>query len=690
MSLVSPAAPAVLAVHARRHALLAVLCSIVATACTKDVTPITEPPIDIGQIAITNGNVTVEKGFHLTMAATVRNKQGVTLTNIPLAWRSLAENVATIDINGRLTAIDTGTTTIVASALNVISAPVAIRVVHVGADKIDAYLFTPPTAVNPGATADSIHVLVSDALGKPLTVPVRVAFAVTRGGGTISPAIATTDRNGVAAAEWKLGPTADLNTATATLLGEEDHPLTSVSSSVATFALRTYAALTAVEGDGQTGVVLSGLPTPPSVRLVDSLGKPRLGVPVTFAVTGGGKVAAQVVSTGADGTASPGVWTLGETPGVQMLVAKVELATVTLTATATGTPVFYTPTEIVAGGFGTCALEVDGSASCWGLEPAVGDSSAVNKYVPTPTSGGIKFINIATGPTNPSHFCGIAVDQFLYCWGPNSFPDTTTGTKLTTAPVPSKVSSSLAWTSVAPGQAHTCAIAADQLAYCWGDNSQGQLGDRSTKIRLAPGVVSGGFKFAQVSSGAAHTCGLSLEGSIFCWGINGNGQLGDGTTASKTSPTAVSGVLTFKSLSAGASFTCGLTAVGRVYCWGNLGTGSTAVLSPRTYPTAPDFTSITAGGFHACGLTADGTAYCWGNNTGGQVGDSSVVERPNPTLVSTPLKFKTLSAGLGHTCGLTTDGAAACWGLNNVGELAADSTIAARLTPKLIVKSVTP
>ena len=659
------------------------------------------PTVEVANITIaapaSGALYQLERGYHLTISAVARNKSGIVVT-VPFVWRSSNESIVTVDMNGRLAAIDTGNVTVIASSLGINSIPVGVRVGWVGAAKIETFQFTPPAAVSPGATPDSARALVSNRLGAP--VPnARVAFAVAGGGGTISPAIATTDSRGVASAAWKLGIAAGTNTVTATVLGEDDKVFSFVSPSTATFALTTFAAIITVDGDAQTGLILSKLPVNPSVKVVDSTGKPRLGVPVTFATTGGGRVASAVVATGADGIASPGEWTLGDIAGEQTLVAKVEFASQTLRATATGTAVRYMPTSVTAGTFATCAVALEGLVSCWGEEPTVGDSSLVNKPAPTPTASLMRFLSVAASPTSPGRFCGVATDQSVLCWGVNALWDTssvgvTFGAKRFpsgTTFVPTLIPATQAFTQVAPGLLHACALATDQNAYCWGDNSAGQLGDRLFKSRQAPAVVSGGFKFSAVTSGSGHTCGLTVGGSVFCWGFNQNGQLGNGNTQGFSSPVAVSGAFSFKQISAGQSFTCGLTTLGRAYCWGNLGFGSTTVLTPRTYAAAPDFTSIAAGAFHTCALTADGSAYCWGDNGVGQLGDSTTAQRPNPTAVSTSIKFKSISAGVGHTCGNATDGSVACWGLNRAGELGDSvTTVPNRLTPRFLVLGVKP
>ena len=92
--------------------------------------------------------------------------------------------------------------------------------------------------------------------------------------------------------------------------------------------------------------------------------------------------------------------------------------------------------------------------------------------------------------------------------------------------------------------------------------------------------------FVALTAGVRHTCGLSAAGAAFCWGDNTFGQLGDGTTTDRLTPTAVSGSLAFAYIKAGDLFTCGITSTGVAYCWGDneygqLGDGST---TPRSLP----------------------------------------------------------------------------------------------------------
>jgi alpha-tubulin suppressor-like RCC1 family protein len=669
-----------------RALILATLLCFVGASC-REKSPI-DPDglLEVAEVEINEAGIALERGTRDTLTATALDADGDTV-DVPVVWRSSNETVARFDRGGVLIALDTGVTNITASTLGVTSQPVAFGVVWLGPAAIDSGSFSPPNARGPGvALTDSVRVIVINV--DSARVPnARVRFTVTEGGGSVSPEIATTGPLGVAATQWTLGPVAGRNVVTASVVKADGSPDTLVADNAVSFVINSYDALIVEAGDDQTGQIMAELPVQPSVRLVDSLGAPRAGVPVTFTVFSNGRVTTPVVSTDAAGMASAGKWVLGDIPGQQVLQARVEDAKATLTATATGTPIHYKPVFVTAGGFTTCALETGGVVKCWGAELQIGTGDTTDIFTPTQIKGSVTAASVVAGPT---HNCALTAQGEAWCWGVNALMDTTGTT--TNALEPRKLDGNFTWAQISAGASHNCAIDLLENAYCWGANSlqnAGQLGDGTTTARFAPTPVSGGFKFTQIATGATHSCGLT-NGAAFCWGQNGAGQVGDGTTQARTTPTAVSGAHSFEAISAGADFTCGLTPQpeGRVYCWG--GISGAPQLTPSTYAGAPAFTSLSArGGSHACALTADNSAYCWGANVNGQVGDSSTTRRTIPTKVAGTLRFASISAGFLHTCGITTEGAVACWGRNRSGELG-DTTATFRTTPRHVVLGVTP
>jgi alpha-tubulin suppressor-like RCC1 family protein len=250
--------------------------------------------------------------------------------------------------------------------------------------------------------------------------------------------------------------------------------------------------------------------------------------------------------------------------------------------------------------------------------------------------------------------------------------------------------------SISAGGNTSCALERGS-AYCWGDNSSGQLGDGSTTDSSSPVAVDlsgalAGKTLTQISVGDSDTCALDDTGAAYCWGGNASGELGDGSTTDSSSPVAVdvSGALAGKILtqiSVGAFSVCALDSAGTAYCWGyngygELGTGSNARVS--AVPVAVDtsgalagktLAQISAGSVNACALDTAGAAYCWGDNQTGAVGSTAAATlQTTPVAVYTGgvLAGKTLtqvSAGDLYACALDSGGAAYCWGDDDWGQL---------------------
>ncbi|WP_295413626.1 hypothetical protein, partial [uncultured Thiodictyon sp.] len=73
------------------------------------------------------------------------------------------------------------------------------------------------------------------------------------------------------------------------------------------------------------------------------------------------------------------------------------------------------------------------------------------------------------------------------------------------------------------------------LGVGWGYNEHGQLGKGNITGSAVPVAVDvsgvlNGKTIAQVSAGGVHTCALATDGTAACWGSNWYGQLGGGTS----------------------------------------------------------------------------------------------------------------------------------------------------------------
>ena len=327
------------------------------------------------------------------------------------------------------------------------------------------------------------------------------------------------------------------------------------------------------------------------------------------------------------------------------------------------------------------AATVDSSGLVTGVSAGSALVSATSEGVSGTAAITVTTVSFATLSAGAYHTCGVTTTGAAYCWGDNSHGQLGTGS-ISTSALPVAVAGGLTFSMLTTGGWHTCGLTTGGAAYCWGANLEGELGDGSTTSSPVPVPVSGGLAFSALTAGLEHSCGLTTRGTAYCWGINGAGQLGDGSiTFSSLIPVAVTGGLTFSALTAGLLHTCGLTTSGAAYCWGRnldgeLGDGSTtSSAAPVAVTGGLTFAALTARSWHSCGLTTAGAVYCWGNNDYGQLGTGSTTPSTVPIAVVGGQTFSVLAlggtwtGGGDHTCGVAADGAAYCWGMNSAGQL---------------------
>src|SRR5436190_1581415 len=257
-------------------------------------------------------------------------------------------------------------------------------------------------------------------------------------------------------------------------------------------------------------------------------------------------------------------------------------------AQASAPAVFF---QMSAGLDHTCAVTPDHRAFCWGGNTSgqLGDGTNRPHLTPVGVSGGLEFRQVTAGAFNS---CGVTTEDVAYCWGTNGDGPLGDGTRtMRSTPVP--VAGGHRFRRVESNGLHSCGVTdPDNLAYCWGLNDDGQLGDGTRTTRLRPVLVSSTLHWRQVTVGFVHTCGVTIDFHAYCWGKNTNGELGDGTTTTRFTPVAVVGGLDFGQLTAGASFTCGKTLTNEAYCWGgnpagSLGNGTVGNSSHTPTPVSP-------------------------------------------------------------------------------------------------------
>ncbi|MCI5604895.1 MAG: hypothetical protein MR413_04525, partial [Clostridia bacterium] len=149
-------------------------------------------------------------------------------------------------------------------------------------------------------------------------------------------------------------------------------------------------------------------------------------------------------------------------------------------------------------------------------------------------------------------------------------------------------------TEISAGGNSSVAVRGDGYVYTWGDNSNGQLGEKSQNNSIIPVQVMSGEKSNNynyfrdalyVAMGGDHAVVSTRDGHAYAWGSNTNGQLGNGKQASaQTTPVAVK-------------------------------VSENELLSDVVY--------VSAAGNHSHATTLSGDVYSWGINTNGQMANGT-------------------------------------------------------------------
>ena len=232
----------------------------------------------------------------------------------------------------------------------------------------------------------------------------------------------------------------------------------------------------------------------------------------------------------------------------------------------TGALAGKTVTSIAASSNHSLALTSEGNVYAWGYNGlgmlgnnSVADSSPVPVAVDTSSAlFGKTVIALAAGE---GHCLALTSDGLVYSWGDGTHGQLGNNTSTySLVPVPVNTSGALAGKTVvaiAAGASHSMALTSDGLVYAWGNNSCGELGNSGTLNSPVPVAVNvsgvlAGKTVTAITAGDEDSMVLTSDGLAFSWGNNSYGQLGNGLTSISTVPVAVqtSGILAGKTVTA--------------------------------------------------------------------------------------------------------------------------------------------
>ena len=367
----------------------------------------------------------------------------------------------------------------------------------------------------------------------------------------------------------------------------------------------------------------------------------------------------------------------------------------------------------------TCGISTSKKLYCWGVNTygQLGDNSLTSRSAPVAIEqSSLPSLEVKQVAVGGAHTCVIGSDDLPYCWGRNDVGQLGNGMLDGSNRMPGYVAlnGALAGKTVkqiVAGSRSTCVIASDDKLYCWGHNTSGSttpvlMGGALTGKKILSVSLSEEDNLISTDPSQSVTCAIDTDRVAYCWGYNYYGNLGNGTTTSTSVPAtmAMTGALAGKvlvSISASVLNTCAIANDFRAYCWGAAGTLGDGTNTASSVPVAVSTSGVLAGKSlktidtsygHACALATDRNAYCWGRNTSGQLGNNSTTNALSPVMAILPggvatEGFTNIATGYEYSCGVAKDKSAFCWGESMNGRLGTGSIGSDALVPVLVQQS---
>jgi alpha-tubulin suppressor-like RCC1 family protein len=411
---------------------------------------------------------------------------------------------------------------------------------------------------------------------------------------------------------------------------------------------------------------------------------------------------------------------------------------------------YDTPQPVIGGsaavlaasdGDGRCVVLASGGVDCWGdnsIEEigngTIGGNVGTSWDYAQQVSGLTDAVSIAS---DGGGYCAVLSSGDVDCWGDNTYGELGNGTTggpdsyydnsqggYDTPQAVVGLSDAVSVTSdggAGDYQSGYCAVLSTGGVDCWGDNSDGELGNGTTggpdgesgydipqSVSGLTDAVSvepdGGIS---VSGEGIDYCAVLSSGGVDCWGANSQGQLGNGITGgpdaneSYDTPQPVIGITDAVSVTSNISedrffSSCAELSSGGVDCWGDnsdgqLGNGTTGgpdgavgYDTPQAVSGLTDAVSVTDGGGESgfCAVLTSGGVDCWGDNSYGQLGNGTTGGPDGIGGYDTPQAVSGLSDAVSVVsgsfdhgyCAVLSSGGVNCWGVDEDGQLGNGTT----------------
>jgi alpha-tubulin suppressor-like RCC1 family protein len=278
-------------------------------------------------------------------------------------------------------------------------------------------------------------------------------------------------------------------------------------------------------------------------------------------------------------------------------------------------------------------------------------------------------------------------DGRVWAWGDDLEGQLGDGEDGSASDVPVRVVHLSGASALAASANSAFAVRDDGTVWAWGDDSEGELGNRKeTYTSELPVRVEGLHGIRQLAAGEFSGYALGRDGTLWAWGDNSLGQLARNLSIGTSDvPTRVDDVGQVQGVAAGASTAYAVRKDGTVWAWGDNAfgeltrRGSRLIASevPLEIQGIREAAAVAAGADAGFALLRDGTVWAWGDGSFGDLGTGACpVRHPTncagssrPGRVGRLRQVRAIAAGTYAAYALAANGQVWSWGDGIFGQL---------------------
>jgi len=180
-----------------------------------------------------------------------------------------------------------------------------------------------------------------------------------------------------------------------------------------------------------------------------------------------------------------------------------------------------------------CAIDQNKTLWCWGINEygELGTNNTQNYHLPEKIEIDHSWNSFSLGKT---HTCGIDDVDELWCWGNNEFGQLGDNS-FENKHYPRKIKSNIGWKNIQLSDTRSCGVKLDNTLWCWGLSlpTSNSLETELLDNLNIPQQIVPQIEWEDVGIGHRFICATSTSRVLYCWGDNTNGELGNGKAWSK-------------------------------------------------------------------------------------------------------------------------------------------------------------